>query len=86
MAKTKGETKMISTNCPACDTRIRFDEQPELFDVVNCPECEDEFEVIRLSPIRLDWSSANVDEVEWSDHINEYLFDDRGRKSSRFIW
>jgi lysine biosynthesis protein LysW len=62
MAKVK--TKVITAFCPTCDTRIRFSERPRLFDIVSCPECEEFFEVVRLSPIELQWAYDNsfVDE------------------------
>lgn len=66
MAKAHSETKSITASCRACHTRIRFNEQPALYDIVTCPECEEEFEVIGLLPIRLDWPSDLFDDDEWS--------------------
>lgn len=63
---TNPNVKTLSAFCPSCDTRIRFDERPKLFDIVTCPECEEEVEVVGLSPIRLDWPSDFVDEDDWS--------------------
>lgn len=38
--------------CPVCDTR--FDGiQPELYDLVSCPQCSSELKVIKLKPIKL---------------------------------
>jgi lysine biosynthesis protein LysW len=68
MAKVK--TKVITAFCPTCDTRIRFSERPRLFDIVSCPECEEFFEVVRLSPIELQWadeSSLGDEELEDGD-------------------
>lgn len=68
MAKVKA--KAITAFCPACDTRIRFGERPRLFDIVNCPECEEFFEVVGLSPIELQWaddSSFGDEELEDGD-------------------
>ncbi len=28
-----------------------------MYDIVICPECEEEFEVVGLAPIKLDWPS-----------------------------
>lgn len=53
--------------CRACHARIRFVERPELFDIVVCPECDEAFEVIGLSPIQLDWPSDSGFDDEWSD-------------------
>ena len=58
--------KTISAICPSCETRIRFHSQPKLRDVVVCDECGEELEVVRLSPLKLDWSGFNDEEL-WSD-------------------
>jgi lysine biosynthesis protein LysW len=55
----------LTAYCRACHSRIRFTERPELYDIVTCPECDESFEVINLSPIRLDWPSDLDD--DWSD-------------------
>ena len=55
----------MTAYCRACHSRIRFDERPELFDIVNCPECDEEFEVVALSPIKLDWSKEVDDDDKW---------------------
>ncbi len=68
MAKVKA--KAITAFCPACDARIHFSERPRLFDIVSCPECEEFFEVVRLSPIELQWadeSSFEDEELEDED-------------------
>lgn len=69
------KTNTLSAFCHACHVRIRFAEQPELYDIIICPECDEAFEVINLSPLRLDWPS-DFDE-EWSDAgYDDKLFDD----------
>lgn len=72
---SKADAKTFVAFCPACDTRIRFDEKPELYDIVTCPECEGVFEVVGLSPIQLDWLSDFAGDDEWSDE-DEWSEDD----------
>lgn len=55
--------------CRACHSRIRFNERPELYEVVICPECDEVLEVVRLAPIQLDWPSDFNDEDEQSDVV-----------------
>lgn len=60
-------TKTIDVFCPSCDGRIRFGVRPRLFDIVCCPECEEVFEVVRLSPVvlqRATDSAPGEDELE----------------------
>ena len=85
----KGNTRMksITAFCRACHTRIRFDERPELFAIVSCPECGREFEVVGVSPVKLDWCSDSADEAAWADQDRYYydLFDDWGGKTHQFF-
>ena len=53
--------------CRACQSRIQFSERPDLYDIVSCPECEETFEVVNLSPIRLDWPAELGDDETWSN-------------------
>ena len=77
MAKVNMKANMLTAYCRACHSRIRFNERPELNDTVVCPECDEEFEVVHLSPIQLDWLSDFDDADEWSDV--EYDDDLNGR-------
>jgi len=71
MATVNPKTKPVTAFCRNCHSRIRFDERPELFDIVPCPECGEEFEVVDLSPIQLDWPSDIIDDYEWSDNESD---------------
>ncbi|MGD2077667.1 MAG: lysine biosynthesis protein LysW [Chloroflexota bacterium] len=65
------KTSTLVAYCRACQARIRFDQRPELYDIVTCPECDEAFEVISLSPVRLDWPFDYADDDEWSDDFDE---------------
>lgn len=54
--------------CVRCDARIRFHNQPELGDRVRCPECRRVLEVIRLRPLKLDWTDEPND---WSSDADD---------------
>ena len=70
------KTNVLTAYCRACHSRIRFNERPELYDLVTCPECDEVLEVINLSPIRLDWPSDFGDDDEWSeDSYDEDRYD-----------
>ena len=66
MTRLPAVTKPITVRCRACLTQVRLAEEPVLFDIFSCPECKQAFEVIGLSPIRLDWSSEYLDDDGWS--------------------
>lgn len=45
----------LTAHCPQCAARIQFSREPELGDLMTCPECDNRLEVVALSPIKLDW-------------------------------
>jgi lysine biosynthesis protein LysW len=87
MDKGNARTNSITAFCRACHTRIRFDKRPELFAIVACPECEREFEVVGVSPVKLDWLQSSADDTTWSDQDRYYhdLFDEWGGKGHQFF-
>jgi lysine biosynthesis protein LysW len=66
MARVNMKTNTLTAYCRACHSRIRFGERPEMFDLVSCPECDEVFEVVGLSPVQLDWPSDYGHDDEWS--------------------
>ena len=48
---------LIAT-CPLCDEDIDIDDDVELSEVVECPSCSNELEVVTLDPLTL---------VEWDE-------------------
>jgi lysine biosynthesis protein LysW len=65
-------TRTNVAECPSCAALIHFNTRPRLGDIVVCYECEENLEVVRLDPIKLDWSLLDDDE-SWADmDIDEY--------------
>jgi predicted RNA-binding Zn-ribbon protein involved in translation (DUF1610 family) len=68
MPKPDMNTKAKVAYCLACHSRIRFTERVEVYDYVTCPECDEGFEVISVSPIVLDWPTEfGDDDDDWQD-------------------
>ena len=68
----KNSTKSLTTVCPSCHSRIQFSTTPRLRDITVCHECDETLEVVRLAPLKVDWSLLD-DEVDWADaDIDEY--------------
>ena len=57
---------MPNATCPECGGSIELKERPYIGDMVYCPECEEDFEVIGLNPIELDWP-WDEDDDDWDD-------------------
>lgn len=65
-----------SAKCPECNSTIRFDEPPGLGELITCPECETELEVVRKNPLKLDWAyeeEYEEDDFEYDDLDDEDL-------------
>jgi lysine biosynthesis protein LysW len=62
------------SRCPECDARIFFERPPDLGQMLECPECGTRLEVIRLSPIELDWAGDDGGEAKGGSFVDEALF------------
>jgi alpha-aminoadipate/glutamate carrier protein LysW len=51
--------------CPECDARVAVDDGVERGEVVTCPECNVELEVVGLDPPR--FVPAPPEEVDWGE-------------------
>ncbi len=51
--------------CPECDAQIVVDDGVERGEVVTCPECNAELEVVGLAPPRFVF--APPEEVDWGE-------------------
>jgi len=69
-------TKTLVAECPSCAARLHFNVRPKLGDIVVCYECEENLEVVRLNPIKLDWSLLDDDDWadtdDYDDHYSDY--------------
>ncbi len=51
--------------CPECETKLDFDEEDlEEGDMISCPECGTDFEVVTVSPLELKAVEAGYVEEE----------------------
>ena len=58
---------MKTVKCPACGGKIKIYYDHELGDEVYCEECEKEFQLMGLEPIRLESFDAYDDEYYFDD-------------------
>ena len=70
-------TKRIAVECLDCEQKIQLSFEPVLGQIITCPHCEAEFEVIALNPVELDWAFFDLgdededDDLEWDDDDEE---------------
>jgi alpha-aminoadipate carrier protein LysW len=56
------------TVCPECEADIEMDEYDvDKGEIISCPECGVELEVVGLSPLLLDLAPRDEDEDEWQE-------------------
>ena len=60
----KGKRKVVK--CPACGERIEISKDTERGDTVYCEECDREFKVVSLKPIKLE--PLDEDEEDEDDY------------------
>jgi lysine biosynthesis protein LysW len=58
---------MSNAYCPDCDGRIQFKPNYRVGQIITCPECENELEVISTDPPELDWAY----DWSWEDEEEE---------------
>jgi alpha-aminoadipate carrier protein LysW len=55
----------LMTVCPACEADIELDEYDvDKGEIISCPECGIELEVVGLAPVELDIAPQEADEWE----------------------
>lgn len=55
----------FSSECPVCAATIELDSDTVLGELLTCPECGSELEVINLNPLEL--SEAPQEEEDWGE-------------------
>lgn len=61
--------KVIIARCVECDSRIFFQEKPELGFIVTCNQCDTRLEVVELDPVELDWGDEEFND-DYDDEAN----------------
>ncbi|MFN3706404.1 MAG: lysine biosynthesis protein LysW [Thermoflexales bacterium] len=56
---------MFTAECPVCGATITFSSAPVLHELIRCPECGAELEVVSLEPLLL--APAPVEEEDWGE-------------------
>ncbi len=53
------------TECPVCDAEVKFEEDTEKGELLSCPDCGTELEVINIDPAEL--AEAPQEEEDWGE-------------------
>ncbi|HET6446078.1 MAG TPA: hypothetical protein VFI27_16035 [candidate division Zixibacteria bacterium] len=72
------EPTISISECPECDSRLRFRKTLKVGELILCPECNVALEVVSLKPLELDW--ADEDPWDYEDRDDPQI-----RSSYRLI-
>ena len=61
---------MARAYCPDCDGSIDL-RSPRVGQLLFCPHCDTEVEVVDINPLELDWAYASSYEADWADEYQE---------------
>ena len=60
--------------CLECDRRVFLGARTEVGDLITCPSCDSEYEVISLKPPRIEWAYDGYDKDDFDD-FDDYIDD-----------
>lgn len=55
----------MNANCPECDAEITLDAGTEIGEIIVCPECGVDLEVVSLNPAKVDL--APMEQEDWGE-------------------
>jgi len=55
----------MQTSCPSCDAEINFEKDMEPGEIIECPECGLELEIISMDPPKV--QEAPEEEEDWGE-------------------
>ena len=56
---------MVTVQCPICDAEVELDDDIEVGDLIDCPDCGTELEIISLDPPEAE--EAPQEEEDWGE-------------------
>ena len=64
-------SKKVTVKCLDCEHPIELGFQPVEGQIITCPECEAELEVISVEPMELDFYYEDWDDDDWDEDEEE---------------
>ena len=55
----------MGANCPECGAEISLESDTEISEIIVCPDCGSDLEVLSLNPVQLDL--APMEEEDWGE-------------------
>lgn len=65
--------KKVNVQCLDCESTIKLSFEPVVGQIITCPNCDAEFEVIAINPVELDWAFFDLEDEDedWDDDDDE---------------
>jgi alpha-aminoadipate carrier protein LysW len=67
----------MRARCPSCSAWVNLRDTAEVWDLVDCPECNTQLEIVDLRPPTLDYASSELEEEDWEEDEDWESFDRR---------
>lgn len=64
---TRSPKTKLRARCPACGAWVNLRDNSEVWDLVECPECNTLLEVVDLRPPTLDYANNSEADEDWED-------------------
>jgi lysine biosynthesis protein LysW len=64
---TRSPKNKLRARCPSCGAWVNLRDYAEVWDVVECPECNTRLEVVDLRPPTLGYMNSEIDGEGWED-------------------
>ena len=59
--RQRGVKTKLRARCPACSAWVPLRDTVEVWDLVGCPECDTQLEVMSLRPPTLDYADSDIE-------------------------
>lgn len=70
-SQRRARSRLLRARCPECESWVMLKDSVEQWDVVTCPACKAELEVVQLRPPMLDYINGTWDDDDWEDDWEE---------------
>ena len=67
----KPGSKVTVVECISCGDNIRITRPPKVGDFVTCHGCDEQFEIVDLDPVVIDWPYYEDDYDDYSDAYDD---------------
>lgn len=69
---TRSPKNKLRARCPSCSAWVPLRDAVEVWDLVECPECNTQLEVVDLRPPTIDYAGGVPEDEDWDEEEEEW--------------